>query len=152
MNEIDKFMITLNSDGATLNNTFTDLNGNSVPDTSSCTFDFYGKEKLKCNQWEQFTFSIVEALLPLSYYNINDNNNTIVISNDSRTSANGTYIITKGNYAVTDLLDVLINTTSTNSQVCATSGGIQFGSYFTVTFDTIFLKFTFQAYTSTNGA
>ena len=152
MNEIDKFMITINSDDATLNNTFVDLNGNSVSDTSSCTFNFYGKEKLKCSQWEQFTFSIVEALLPLSYYNINENNNTIVISNDSRTNANGTYIITKGNYAVSDLYDVLLNTTSTNSQVCATSGGIQFGSYFTVSFDTIFLKFTFQSYTSTNGA
>ena len=93
---------------------------------------------------EQFTFSIIEALLPLSYYNINENNNTIVISNNSRTNANGAYIITKGNYAVTDLFDVLLNTTSTNSQVCATSGGIQFGSYFTVSFDTYFWNLLFN--------
>lgn len=148
MEELDRKVITISSSNCNSLNNYTDFNGKTRSDTSSisCALDF----TMTCKQDEEFRATMSYISLPLSFYNVNSTNNKIVITGHSVSTANGMYTITQGYYSVDELVTALTNTDTTADQR-VTSGTVEFGDYFTVTYNTQQNILYFKCTTSTTA-
>ena len=166
MEEVDKISITLNSYYGTKKSTYTDFMGNSRSDSSNVQFYFPGRPDLVCELDEQFTMAIVGGSLPITFYNINSLNNTIVITGFTNatlgiSNATLTFTIQIGNYDVYSLQTALNIGTS---DITSTDGTIvqyasctinsttyYFGDFFSVVYDTTRELFTIYSIYNSSG-
>ena len=164
MEEVDKISITLNSYYGTKLSTYTDYMGNTQKDSSSVQFFFPGRPDLTCKLEEQYTMAIVGGSLPITFYNINSLNNTIVITGFTNsylglTNATITFTLSTGNYDVYSLQTALNITTSTSTSTDGTiiqyasctinNHTYYFGDFFTVLYDTTRELFVIYNFTNT---
>lgn len=95
-------------------------NRSNFSNTNANDFNYHLAQHVTLNRKRQYFARIENVHIPTSFYNINDNNNTLIIEEDNgATQVNNSITLTNGNYSATEIITEIeslldANTNQTN--------------------------------------